>query len=127
MSYFALKTVHVTCVVISYALFFIRGVWMIRDSALLTRRWVRIVPHVNDTVLLASAVAITVMIREYPFVSAWLTAKVIGLVVYIGLGMMALKHGPTKRARIAAWIAAQAVFLYVVAAAFTKSPMPFLG
>ncbi len=127
MSYLTLKTVHVACVVLSYALFFIRGVWMMRDSALLTRRWVKIVPHVNDTVLLASAIAIAVMIRQYPFVNAWLTAKVIGLAVYIGLGMMALKRGRTKRARIAAWIAAQVVFFYVVAVAFTRSAMPFLG
>lgn len=126
MSYLALKYVHVGCVVISYVLFFVRGLWMMRESSWLARRWVRIMPHVVDTLLLASAIALAVMIRQYPFTTPWLTAKVTGLVVYIVLGMMALKRGKTKRARVTAWIAAQAVFLYVVTVAFTKNVVPFL-
>lgn len=126
MSYLALKYVHVGCVVISYVLFFVRGLWMMRESSWLARRWVRIMPHVVDTLLLASAIALAVMIRQYPFTTPWLTAKVTGLVVYIVLGMMALKRGKTKRARVTAWIAAQAVFLYVVTVAFTKNAVPFL-
>lgn len=122
MSYLALKYVHVSCVVLSYSLFFVRGVWMMQDSAWLARRWVRIVPHVIDTVLLASAIAMAVVIQQYPFVAPWLTAKVIGLVVYIGLGMVALKQGRTKRMRIVAWIAAQVVFLYIIAVAILKRP-----
>lgn len=122
MSYLTLKYVHVACIVLSYALFFVRGVWMMRESPLLAARWVRIVPHVIDTVLLASAIAMAVVIQQYPFVAPWLTAKVIGLVVYIGLGMVALKQGRTKRMRIVAWIAAQVVFLYIIAVAILKRP-----
>lgn len=125
MSYLALKYVHVGCVVVSYVLFFVRGVWMMRESSLLARRWVRIMPHVVDTLLLATAIALAVLIRQYPLTSPWLTAKVTGLVVYIGLGIMALKRGKTKRARVTAWIAAQAVFLYIAAVALTKDPLPF--
>ena len=127
MDYSALKTIHIACVIASYALFFVRGVWMIGESALLQRRWVRIAPHVIDTVLLASAIALAVMIRQYPFVEPWLTAKVMGLVVYIGLGMIALRRGKSKRMRIATWIAAQLVFFYIVAAAITKSALPIVG
>ena len=127
MDYLALRTIHVACVIASYALFFVRGVWMIGESDLLQRRWVRIVPHVIDTVLLASAIALSVMIRQYPFVAPWLTAKVIGLVVYIGLGMIALRHGKSKRMRVSAWIAAQFVFFYIVAAALAKSAWPVVG
>ncbi len=125
MSYLALKYVHVACIVLSYALFFVRGVWMMRESSWLARRWVKITPHVVDTLLLASAIALAVMIRQYPFIAPWLTAKVLGLVIYIVLGMMALKRGKTKRVRVTAWIAAQAVFFYVVAVALTKEPLPF--
>ena len=108
----------------SYALFVTRGVWMLRESALLQQRWVRIAPHVVDTVLLVSAVALAALSRQYPFVNGWLTAKVIGLVVYIGLGTIALKRGRTRGVRIAAWIAAQAVFFYIVAVAITRQPLP---
>ena len=127
MDYVALKQIHVACVVLSYAGFFVRGVWLIRDSALLRRRWVRIVPHVNDTALLATAIALAVMLRQYPFVHAWLTAKVLALAVYIVLGMLALRPGRAKPARVACWIAAQAVFLYIVAVAFTRKPLIFWG
>jgi uncharacterized membrane protein SirB2 len=127
MSYLDLKTIHVTCVVVSYALFFIRGVWMMRGSPLLAQRWVRIVPHVNDTVLLASAIAMLVTIRLNPFSTGWLTAKLLGLIAYIGLGMFALRRGRTKRTRVTAWFAAQAVFFYIVAVALTKSPAPGLA
>lgn len=112
------------CVALSYALFVLRGVWMISDSALLKQRWVRIVPHVIDTVLLTSAIALAVIVHQYPFVNGWLTAKVVGLVVYIGLGTIALKRGRTRRVRIAAWLAAQAVFFYIVAVAVTRQPLP---
>lgn len=127
MDYVALKQIHVACVVLSYAGFFVRGVWLIRDSALLRRRWVRIVPHVNDTALLATAIALAVMLRQYPFVHAWLTAKVLALAVYIALGMLAFRPGRPKPARVACWIAAQAVFLYIVVVAFTRKPLIFWG
>lgn len=127
IDYPALKTVHVTCVAASYALFFARGVWMMREPALLLRRWVKIVPHLIDTALLLSAIWMAVMIRQYPFVNAWLTAKLLGLVVYIGLGMVALKRGRERRTRIAAWVAAQAVFFYIVAVALTRNPLPWSG
>ena len=125
MDYAALKITHVSCAAISYTLFVVRGVWMIRAPSLLQTRAAKIVPHVVDTVLLASAVAMAVMIRQYPMVTPWLTAKVVGLVVYIALGMVALKRGRTKTVRVTAWIAAQAVFAYIVAVAVTRKTLPW--
>ena len=126
MDYLTLKTVHVASVATSYVLFLVRGIWMMRDSAMLAQRWVKVVPHVVDTVLLASAVTMAVMIRQYPFVAGWLTAKVLGLFVYVGLGTLALKRGRTKSVRIRAWLAAQVVFAYIVGVALTRNPFVFL-
>jgi len=123
--YPVLKAIHVSCAAASYALFVLRGIWMIRNAAILRARWVRIVPHVIDTVLLASAVAMALAIRQYPFSADWLTAKVIALLAYIALGMIALRLARRKPARVVAWAAAQAVFLYIVAVAYTRSPLPF--
>lgn len=81
----------------------------------------------SDTALLASAIVLAVMLQQYPFAQGWLTAKVIGLMVYIGLGTIALRRGKTRCARIAAWLAAQAVFFYIVAVALTRNPLPFGG
>lgn len=121
----ALKTLHVATAAISYALFFVRGIWMLSSSRLLTQRWVRVVPHVNDTVLLAAAIWMTIILQQYPGTHGWLTAKLAGLIAYIGLGMVALRHGKTRRVRLAAWIAAQLVFAYIVAVALTHDPLPF--
>lgn len=121
MDYLLIKQTHVACAALSYAGFFVRGIWMLRGSALLERRWVRVAPHVVDTLLLASAIALAVTLGQYPLAEPWLTAKVVALVFYIGLGMVALRRGPTRRIRAAAWILAQAVFIYIVAVALTRN------
>jgi len=54
--YTALKGLHVGCAAISLALFVLRGVWRMTAPERLARRWVRIVPHAVDSVLLASAI-----------------------------------------------------------------------
>ena len=127
MDFTVLKLIHLTSAAVSYALFFVRGIWMINASPRLNERWVRIAPHVNDTLLLAAAIWMTILIHQYPGTHAWLTAKLAALVFYIGLGTVALKRGKTRRTRIAAWLAAQAVFFYVVAVALTRNPLPFGG
>ena len=125
MNLLLVKNIHITCVASSYTLFFLRGVWLIRGASIMRRRWVKVVPHIVDTTLLASAITLAIGIRQYPGVDAWLTAKVVGLLFYIGLGMMAFRFGKTMRARISAWVAAQLVFFYIVAVALTHNPLPF--
>ncbi len=125
MGYLEIKSVHLASAATSYALFFLRGVWMIRGSALLRHRWVRVVPHVIDTVLLGSAIALAIISHQYPFVTAWVTAKVAAVIAYIGLGMIALRHGRTRSVRIAAWVAAQVIFGYIVVVALTRRPFLF--
>ncbi|HMM47906.1 MAG TPA: SirB2 family protein [Thiobacillaceae bacterium] len=127
MLYVVLKQIHLATVVITLSLFVLRGAWMIAASPLLRARWVRVVPHVNDTLLFASGLGLALLLRQYPLVHSWLTAKLVALLVYIALGAVAIKHGPTRRARIAAWIAALLVFGYIVAVARTRSPLPFIG
>ena len=117
------KDIHVSCVILTFVLFFVRGVWMIIDSDLLQRKWTKRVPPVIDTILLASAIVLSVSIYQYPFVHAWLTAKVVALFLYIGLGMLALTYGKTKRIRVINWVAAQLCFIYIVTVAITKNPM----
>ena len=126
-TYSLLKYVHVTCVVLSGTGFVLRGVWMMQGSPMLAHRWVRALPHVVDTVLLASAIALALMIEQYPLAHAWLTAKVFGLIAYIVLGTIALKRGRTPGIRITAFCGALLVFAYIVAVATTKSALPYLS
>ncbi len=119
--YFAVKHLHVTCAVLSGTGLFLRGLLMMADSPLLQRRWVKTLPHVNDTLLLLAALTLTVLIGQYPFVNGWLTAKVLGVTLYIILGALALKAGRPRAFRISALFAAMSVFAYIVSVALTKS------
>jgi len=123
IDYVTLKYMHITSVVISYTLFLLRGTWMLRVSPLLQQRWVKITPHVNDTVLLTSAVTMAVIAHRNPLVEHWLAAKIIGLLIYIVLGYTAFRLARTRSAKITAWILAQIVFAYIVLVALTKNPL----
>jgi uncharacterized membrane protein SirB2 len=120
MDYLAIKHFHITCAVLSGTFFLVRGSWMLSGSALLQQRWVKIAPHIIDTLLLASAITLVVMSHQYPLAQNWLTAKVLALIAYIVLGAIALKRGKTKGARTGAFFAALAVFAYIVTVAITK-------
>ena len=126
MTYELLRTVHIGAVMLSLSLFLLRGTWMLLQSPQLQVRWAKIVPHVVDTVLLASAIALTLTTSQYPFVQSWLTAKVLALVAYIILGSIALKRGRTKSQRAAAFVAALVLFGYIVLVARAHSPLPYL-
>jgi uncharacterized membrane protein SirB2 len=97
MSYLILKQLHITCVLLSGTGFLLRGIWMLTDSPWLQRPVVRRLPHLVDTVLLASAIAMAVISSQNPFATDWLTAKLVGLLLYIGCGTMALKRAQQGR------------------------------
>jgi len=120
MVYAAVKHLHIAAVVVSWTLFFLRGVWMIADSPRLKARWVRVVPHVNDTILLLAGLYLATLVGLQP----WVVAKLVALAAYILIGMVAITRGRTKSMRVAAWVAAQCVFLYIVAVAVRKNPLP---
>ena len=123
MDYLLLKYVHVGCVIASGGGFVLRGFWMLLDSPRLNQRWVKIFPHVVDTGLLASAIALATISGQYPLAQSWLSAKVIGLVAYILCGAIALKRGRTKPIRAVFFVVALAVFAYIVSVALHRSPL----
>lgn len=125
MAYLILKNLHLTTIAITLTLFVLRGAWMMARSPLLQARWVRIVPHLNDSLLLASGIGLAVLIRQYPLTHGWLTAKFFALIAYILLGTIALKRGRTRGQRISAWFAALLVFGYMAAVA--RAHDPFIG
>lgn len=125
--YLAVKYVHVISVVLSLTGFFLRGVLMMRDSPVLGARWIRVLPHINDTVLLIAALTLAAMTHQYPFVVGWVTAKVFGVIAYIILGTLALRQASTRGMRIACWLASMAVFGWIVSVALTRQPLGFLA
>ena len=125
--YLALKTVHVICATITISGFILRGIWMLRDSPLLQHKLTRIAPHVVDTLFLLSGIFMLVIAAMNPFTQPWLLAKFVALIAYIVLGTIAIRRGPTKNARAVAFVAAIAVFGYVIGVGMSRSPASWLA
>ena len=119
------KKIHIISVALSFTLFIYRGGLMLLESPRLRQKWLKITPHVVDTVLLASAIGLSVILQQYPFVHGWLTAKVFALIAYIVLGSIALKHGKSRPVRAVAFSLAVLVFLYIVSVARLHQPLGF--
>ena len=124
--YATVKAVHVGAATLSVSLFVLRGAWMLRAPARLAIPWVRVVPHLIDTVLLASALWLAWQLGV-DGTRGWLWAKVVALVAYILLGSVALKRGRTPRTRAIAFALAIATFAYIVSVALAKSPLGILA
>lgn len=116
-----LKYFHVSCVVLSFCGFALRGYWRVRQTQSLRRRWARVLPHVVDSGLFFSGLAMAVVYRWSPLEHPWLLAKLLALLAYIGLGALALRYGRPWQVG-----AALLVFAYMVAVALTKSPLPLI-
>jgi len=127
VSYGILKFIHQSAVALSFIGFFARGLGMMREAAWIQGRLARTLPHVVDTVLLASAIGLVWVLGVSPFRVPWLTAKIAGLVVYIVLGSIALRYGQSKHTRVVAWVAAMVSFCYIVSVAITKDAAGFFG
>ncbi|MGK5079883.1 SirB2 family protein [Janthinobacterium sp. HLX7-2] len=124
MDYLSLKHFHMGCAAASGALFLLRGAWMLRASPRLQQRWVKVLPHLVDTALLASAITLAVWSGQSPGSQPWLAAKLYALLGYIVLGTIALKRGKTPAVRGAAFAGAALLFAYIVAVAISKQVWP---
>lgn len=94
MSFAAIKHLHMLTITISVVFFAIRGASALMGAQWIRNKWVRILAHGNDTVLLIAALALCYHLGQWPFYnSAWITAKVLGLFAYIGFGTIAIKRG----------------------------------
>ncbi len=122
MSYLAVKNLHILCVLLSAMGFALRGWGRICHADWMGRTWVRVWPHVVDSVLLLSAVVLAVWSGQYPGQQAWLSAKVLGLLLYIALGHWALRGAQRRSSQILAVFLALSVLAYMASVAVYKSP-----
>lgn len=123
-----IRTVHIWAVTASGLLFAVRG----GASTLFGAGWpkalpVRLLSWTIDSVLLMAALMLMTVVRQYPFVDTWLTAKVLLLVVYIAVGMLAFREARPRRVRIGFWIAALLIFGFMVTVARAHDPRGLLA
>jgi uncharacterized membrane protein SirB2 len=124
-TYLILKHSHMGFALLSVSLFSLRGMAMLNGWTWLQSKPMRILPHVLDTLLLASAVLLASYLRLNPLGNPWLLAKIAGLIAYILLGNRALKTGRSRASRRNALLAALLVVAYNVCVAFGKHVWPF--
>jgi uncharacterized membrane protein SirB2 len=122
-----IKFVHVAAVILSGGLFMLRGMLMLLRSRWTNHPALRWLSYAIDTTLLTAALMLVTILHQYPFVQAWLTAKVLLLVVYIVLGTFALKRGRTRRTQVACYFAALFTFAFIVTIARAHDAWGILG
>lgn len=125
MIYYWIKTLHIGTVLFTISFFTLRLIWMLNRSGLVNRSWVRRLSQFNDTLLLLAGIALALLSQQYPFVAPWLTAKLVALLVYIVLGMYALKWARSRQIRLYCGVLALACVGYIVSVALTRMVYPW--
>ena len=117
-----LKLIHIALAYLTVIGFVVRALWAFADSPMRQQKWVRILPHVIDTALLAIGVVMAFQLGLSP-VSGWLGAKLLGLLAYVGFGVLTLRATSTGL-RVTGLVGALASVAYIFAVAFTRDPWP---
>ena len=121
-----IKLIHMSTAFISISFFLLRGVWVFNSSKMMSKKWVKIVPHVNDTILLITAIILAVNLQQYPFTHDWLTAKFIALLLYIIFGMFALKRAKEMKNKIIFFVFSLLTFSYIIGVALNRTANWFI-
>lgn len=122
-----IKLLHMSCAWLSISGFILRGWWRWRGSPRAQQRLSRVLPHCIDTILLASALTLASLSGQWPFQQDWLSAKLLALLGYIGLGMIAFRFGRTQSQRVLAYAGALLLFGYMLSVATWRSPLGWIG
>ena len=122
--YLAIRWLHIAAVILSGSLFLLRGSLVLAGhSRLAMGALPRYLSIGIDSVLLAAAITLTFILQQYPLLTGWLSAKVVLLIAYIVLGSFALKRGRSLSAKAGFFVAALAVYLFIVSIALTHHPL----
>ena len=114
MDYLTAKHAHMGFAYLTIIFFIIRFILFKFSSKFKQIKLFKILPHVIDTMLLALAIYLCYLLKIYPPQVDWLTAKVVGLLLYIAFGMIAIKRGS-----FIGLIAAVLTFAYILGVAKT--------
>jgi uncharacterized membrane protein SirB2 len=124
--YQAAMHLHVTAVVISLALFSFRFALTLKGSRVLQQKWLKILPHLVDTILLLTAIWLLTL-SSIIEVDGWVASKVMGVVLYIVSGFYTLKWAKTNRSRLIGFASAVVWITLTATVAFTNQAFSFLA
>lgn len=116
-----IKQWHIAFAFLSLSGFVFRGILMLSASQLMHSPWVKRLPHVIDSGLFALGITLLWFGPWSLWSASWLQVKLSALLLYIGLGFIALHRGRfSRRTRLTAWLAGLSVFVYMLAVAHWK-------
>lgn len=118
-----IRHAHIGFVTLSGSLFALRGAAVLAGAHWPMTPLARHGSVAIDTLLIAAALMLLSVLDLNPFAVPWLLTKLSLLVVYIGLGSLALKYAPTRSAKAAAYVASLLVFGYMVSVALAHHPL----
>ncbi len=124
--YVLAKHLHLTAVVLTIALFLLRFFWLMRGSQMLSQKWVKITPHIVDTLLLVSAISLCFIVPWNPLQHPWLWQKIVLVLIYISAGFYVLKGAKTAMARWGGFAVAMACLAIAGKTAVTKQALLML-
>lgn len=126
MSSLFLKYLHIVAVAAAFALFFVRGLWVMQSYPDPQERWVRVLPHAVDGVVVLSAVAMLVMSpKGWP--GDWLTVKLVLIAVYVVLALYLFRAARALATKFLAWLLGLLAFLFVTTIAVLHHPLGILS
>ena len=117
------KHLHMTLAVISIILFTLRFVWTIANSPRLQAKWIKITPHIIDTLLLTFGVVMAVQYSINPVEQLWLGEKLLAVAAYIFTGYFTLKLARNKPMQIIGYLGAMGWVMLIVRLAMTREPL----
>jgi uncharacterized membrane protein SirB2 len=123
--YTLIRIVHTSCALLSICGFAARGYLKVHQDNVPQSFKYKVLPHIVDTVLLASAIMLVILSGHYPFVSPWVTAKLVTLLVYISGGILLMRLRLGKIMRGVAYVFTMMCGAYIILVAFSKSPAPW--
>jgi len=121
-----IRGLHILAVILSGSLFALRGLGVLAHARWPQAAPVRYLSYSIDTVLLTAALMLLTILPGAMFANHWLTVKVFLLVVYVVLGVFALRRGRTPRNRAVGYFAALLVFAMIIGIARTHHPLGWL-
>lgn len=120
--YAEIKLVHVIFAAGSIGLFVLRGAFTVLAARPLTQRVWKVLPHLVDTVLLAMGIWLAVLLRLNPVHVTWLGVKILCVIGYIVLGVLAFRLRRPRRLRLGMFVSAILLFAFIVSIAILQDP-----
>lgn len=124
--YSQILLVHMVTVALSGTVFAVRGAAAMAGVRHMMSAPVRYRSYTIDTVLLTAALMLVAILPREVFTNHWLTVKLTLVLIYVALGVFAMRSGRSRRTRVICYLAALLVFIGIIGIARAHNPLGWL-